>query len=74
MATDITEISMFGIKTYISPIKDLHTKMIESREIGKSATLVTVMKMFEKIKNTGIQISNDIDIKKAYELIKMNLK
>lgn len=31
-------------------------------------------KMFEKIKNTGIKISNEIDIKKAYELIKINLK
>ena len=30
-------------------------------------------KMFEKIKNTGIKISNEKDIKKAYELIKMNL-
>lgn len=54
MATDVTEISMFGIKTYISPIKDLHTNMIESVEIGKSATLVTVMKMIEKIKDKAI--------------------
>lgn len=54
IATDVTEISMFGIKTYISPIKDLHTKMIESKEIGKSATLVTVMKMIEKIKDKSI--------------------
>ena len=30
--------------------------------------------MFEKIKNTGIKISNEIDVKKAYELIKKNLK
>lgn len=54
IATDVTEISMFGVKTYISPIKDLHTNMIESREIGKSATLVTVMKMFDKIKDKSI--------------------
>lgn len=54
IATDVTEISMFGIKTYISPIKDLHTNMIESKEIGKSATLVTVMKMFDKIKDKSI--------------------
>lgn len=54
IATDVTEISMFGIKTYISPIKDLHTNMIESREIGKSATLVTVMKMFDRIKDKSI--------------------
>lgn len=55
IATDVTEISMFGIKTYISPIKDLHTNMIESKEIGKSATLVTVKKMFEKIKDKSIE-------------------
>lgn len=30
--------------------------------------------MFEKIKNTGIKISNEIDVKKAYELIKKNLE
>lgn len=54
MATDVTEISMFGIKTYISPIKDLHTNMIESVEIGKSATLITALKMFEKIKKKAI--------------------
>lgn len=54
MATDVTEISMFGIKTYISPIKDLHTNMIESVEVGKSATLVTAMKMLEKIKDKAI--------------------
>lgn len=54
IATDVTEISMFGIKTYISPIKDLHTNMIESREIGKSATLPTVMRMLDKIKEKSI--------------------
>lgn len=54
VATDVTEISMFGIKIYISPIKDLHTNMIESVEISKHATLVTVMKMFEKIKDKSI--------------------
>lgn len=54
IATDVTEISMFGIKVYISLIKDLHTKMIESKEIGRSATLVTVMKMLERIKDKSI--------------------
>lgn len=54
IATDVTEISMFGKKVYISPIKDLHTNMIESKEIGKSATLITVMKMFEKVKDKAI--------------------
>ena len=54
MATDVTEISMFGIKVYMSPVKDLHTGMIESAEIGKSATLVTAIKMLEKIKDKAI--------------------
>lgn len=54
MATDVTEISMFGKKIYISPIKDLHTNVIESNEIGEHATLVTVTKMFNKIKNKSI--------------------
>ena len=49
MATDVSEINMFGKKIYISPIKDLHTKMIESVEIGEHATLITVMKMIKKI-------------------------
>lgn len=54
IATDVTEISMFGKKLYISPIKDLHTHMIESNEIGEHATLTTVMKMLEKIKDNSI--------------------
>lgn len=54
MATDVTEISMFGIQLYMSPIKDLHTHMIESAEISNHATLATVMKMFEKIKDKAI--------------------
>jgi transposase InsO family protein len=54
VATDVTEISMFGKKLYISPIKDLHTNMIESKEIGEHATLVTVMKMLEKVKDKSI--------------------
>ncbi len=54
MATDVTEIAMFDKKIYISPIKDLHTHVIESNEIGEHATLVTVMKMLEKIKDKSI--------------------
>lgn len=54
IATDVTEISMFGKKLYISPIKDLHTNMIESKEIGEHATLVMAMKMIEKIKDKSI--------------------
>lgn len=54
MATDVTEIKMFGKRVYISPVKDLHTNMIESNEIGGNVTLVTVMKMLEKIKDKSI--------------------
>ena len=54
MATDVTEISMFGIKVYISAIKDLHTNMIESVEVGKNATLVTALKMLEKVRDKAI--------------------
>ena len=54
IATDVTEIKMFGKKIYISPVKDLHTNMIESNEIGEHMTLVTVMKMVEKIKDKSI--------------------
>ena len=54
MATDVTEISMFGKKIYISPVKDLHTGMIESNEIGTHATLTLALKMIEKIKNKSI--------------------
>ena len=45
---------MFGKKVYISPIKDLHTQVIESNEVGRSATLVTVMEMLDKIKDKSI--------------------
>lgn len=54
MATDVTEISMFGKKIYISPVKDLHTGMIESNEIGTHATLTMALKMIEKIKDKSI--------------------
>ena len=50
IATDVTEIAMFGKKIYISPVKDLHTHAIESNEIGEHVTLVTVMNMIKKIK------------------------
>ena len=54
LATDVTEIKMFGKKIYISPIKDLHTNRIESSEISTKATLVTVMKMIEKVSKNSI--------------------
>ena len=48
----------------------------ESDFEGKTLEEINIVKqkMFEKIKNTGIKISNEIDVKKAYELIKKNLK
>jgi len=54
VGTDVTEIAMFGKKLYISPVKDLHTNMIESKEIGERATLAMVMKMLEGIKDKSI--------------------
>lgn len=48
----------------------------ESDFEGKTLEEINIVKqkMFEKIKNTGIKISNEIDVKKAYELIKKNLE
>ena len=42
---------------------------------GKSLNEINTVKqkMYDEIKNTGINISEDMDIKKAYELIKKNL-
>lgn len=54
VATDVTEIEMFGRKLYISPVKDLHTHMIESNEIGEHANLTMAMKMLNKIKDKSI--------------------
>lgn len=54
VATDVTEIRMFEKKLYISPVKDLHTNMIESNEMGNRATVVMAMKMIEKIKDKSI--------------------
>lgn len=43
---------------------------------GKSLKEINTIKqkMYDEIKNTGINISEDMNIKKAYELIKKNLK
>lgn len=54
VATDVTEIEMFGRKLYISPVKDFHTHMIESNEIGEHANLTMAMKMLDKIKDKSI--------------------
>jgi Transposase and inactivated derivatives len=55
LVTDVTEIKMFGRKLYISIVKDLHTKVIESVEVGESASLMMAIKTIEKIKNNSIQ-------------------
>ncbi len=54
IATDLTEIKNKGKKLYISPIKDLHTHVIEVAEIAEHATLEVGMKMIEQIKNKSI--------------------
>ena len=43
---------------------------------GKSLKEINTVKkkMYDEIRNTGINISDDMNIKKAYELIKKNLK
>ena len=54
IATDVTEIKNKGKKIYISPIKDLHTHVIEVAEVAEHADLEVGMKMLEKIKNKSI--------------------
>ncbi len=54
IATDVTEIKSKGKKIYISPIKDLHTHVIESVEISNSSSLKTVIEMLLKIKLKSI--------------------
>lgn len=54
IATDITEVKDKGKKIYISPIKDLHTHVIEATEIAEHANLELGMKMLEKIRNNSI--------------------
>jgi transposase InsO family protein len=56
MATDVTEINKFGKTIYISPIKDLHTHVIESVEMSRQTTsLLIAKKMLEKIKDKSIK-------------------
>lgn len=54
ISTDVTEIKNKGKKIYISPVKDLHTHMIEANEITNHATLEIGMKMLEQIKGKSI--------------------
>ena len=68
-----------GIEFAFQVVEDLGTLIeYENKSDFEGKTLDEInsvkKKMFEKIKNTGIKISNEIDVKKAYELIKRNLK
>ena len=68
-----------GIEFAFQVVEDLGTLIeYENKSDFEGKTLDEInsvkKKMFEEIKNTGIKISNEIDVKKAYELIKRNLK
>jgi len=54
IATDITEIKHNGKRICVSPIKDLHTHVIESFEMSNSAPIMIAIKMFNKIKCNSI--------------------
>lgn len=54
VATDVTEVKIKDKKLYISPIKDLHTNVIESVEVTNSASLSMAINMLEKIKDKSI--------------------
>lgn len=54
VATDVTEIKFKGKKIYISPIKDLHTHVIEAVEISNHATLEVALNMLKNIKDKSI--------------------
>ena len=68
-----------GIEFAFQVVEDLGTLIeYENKSDFEGKTLDEInnvkKKMFEEIKNTGIKISNEIDVKKTYELIKRNLK
>ncbi len=54
VATDITEVKDKNKKIYISPVKDLHTHVIETVELSNSASMEIADKMFNKIINKSI--------------------
>jgi len=55
VATDITEIKHKGKKIYISPIKDLHTHVIEVFEIDYHQSLNLAINMINKFKDNSIK-------------------
>jgi len=54
IATDVTEINHKGKKIYVSPIKDLHTHVIESTEISNNASMGIAIKMLNKVEHKAI--------------------
>lgn len=54
LVTDVTEFKHKGKKIYVSPIKDLHTHVIEVVEISHNATLDLAVNMINKIKDKSI--------------------
>ena len=52
---------------------DLKEKTVGFALTGSFCTLTKVIKELEKLKETGINITDEQDIQKAYELIKNNL-
>lgn len=54
IATDVTEIKDKKKKIYISPVKDLHTHVIETVEVSNNASTEIANKMFDKIKENSI--------------------
>ena len=54
IATDTSEFAKSGKKIYLSPIKDLHTKVIEACEIGYSPSLTLAMNTIKQIKDKSI--------------------
>ena len=68
-----------GMELAFQVVKDLGTLIeYENDSDFEGKTLQEIncvkQKMLEAIRNTGIKITNEIDVEKAYELIKMNLK
>lgn len=54
LATDVTEMKKSGNKVYLSPIKDLHTGMIESFEISKHPSLTLAIATIDRISEKAI--------------------
>ena len=67
-----------GIEFAFQIVENLGTLIeYENKKNFEGKTLKEInnvkQEMFQEIKNTGVKISEDMDIKKAYELIKKNI-